>query len=252
MKINKKIIFTIVLLDILLLAIFGTVFSILSVIGAIWFVYGWIFMLRISKIKNSKKLKILANSYTIAHAGFLISFIIIEGILITHLVKLRDVNETKNFKYVIVLGAGLDGEEVSNRLKGRLDKTIEYYNKNRDVTIIVSGGQGKDEKISEAEAMEKYLINKGISSNQIIKENKSTSTIENIKFSLTILKDLGALDEEVLIITSDYHLFRAQMIANKLNIKNQGLANRTFLWTRINYMIREYAAILKDYIKLRL
>ena len=79
---------------------------------------------------------------------------------------------------VIVLGAGLRGDRPSTTLKGRLNAAYEYHLENPDALIIVSGGQGHDEDITEAEAMKKYLVALGIPDDRIVKEEKSTSTYE--------------------------------------------------------------------------
>ena len=89
---------------------------------------------------------------------------------------------------VIVLGAGLRGENLSLILRNRLDAAVEYYNENPEAVIVVSGGQGPDEDIPEAEAMERYLYEQGVPLNKIIKEDKSTSTEENFKFSKELLE----------------------------------------------------------------
>ena len=95
---------------------------------------------------------------------------------------------------MIVLGAKVNGTEVSNTLKLRLDKAIEYYNKHKSVNIIVSGGQGNDENITEALAMKNYLVSNGVNINNIIEENKATTTLENIIYSKKILDNMNNYD----------------------------------------------------------
>jgi uncharacterized SAM-binding protein YcdF (DUF218 family) len=150
---------------------------------------------------------------------------------------------------MIVLGAGIDGEKVGKTLKSRLDEAIKYYELNKSVDIIVSGGQGKDEIISEAEAMYRYLIEKGVNPNQIIKEDKATTTLENIIFSKEILKNRNDEDKKILIVTNEFHLYRSMLIANILDIKNEGLSSYTPFKVRVNYLLREYPTIVIDFIK---
>lgn len=105
--------------------------------------------------------------------------------------------KNKNCDYIIVHGAGLlNGERVSPLLAGRLNKGIEVFESSgRKAKIIVSGGQGSDENISEAEAMKKYLLEKAISEHDIIMEDRSTTTLENMMFSKKIdvfKKDYGS------------------------------------------------------------
>ena len=93
-----------------------------------------------------------------------------------------DVQNYKIIDYTIILGAGLDGAQVSTRLKKRLDEAYNALN-SIDVPIIVSGGQGPDELVTEAYAMSEYLIEKGIKRERLILEDQSTSTQENLLFS---------------------------------------------------------------------
>ena len=95
-------------------------------------------------------------------------------------------NATYREDYIIVLGAGLKGDTPSLALERRLEKAAEYMNKNGNAIAIVSGGQGKGETISEAQAMENYLLNHGIREDRIIKEDNSTSTYENFEYSSRI------------------------------------------------------------------
>lgn len=83
---------------------------------------------------------------------------------------------------LIVLGCAVHGERVSLTLSYRLDRAIEYLNANPNTVAIVSGGQGQGESISEAEAMRRYMVNRGIANERIIMEDKSTSTEENFAF----------------------------------------------------------------------
>ena len=89
---------------------------------------------------------------------------------------------------VIVLGCGIRGERVSVGLAKRLNKAAEYHKKNPEAMIIVSGGQGPQEDISEALAMKRYLVDKGIPEDKIIMEDKSTSTITNFRNSHAIME----------------------------------------------------------------
>ena len=160
----------------------------------------------------------------------------------------------KNYSdYVIVLGAGVKGEKPSLTLMQRLDKTIEYVNnQEKESKIIVSGGQGRGEDISEAQAMKKYLVNNGIKEELIIMEDKSTSTNENLIFSKAIIEsytksDIG--DINIKIITSDFHAFRSNMIAKKLGYRNITFYTNSTLPALIPVMYsREFLAVIKSYL----
>ena len=92
---------------------------------------------------------------------------------------------------MIVLGAGLRKDKPSMLLRYRLDKAYEYAAEHPDLLIVTSGGQGRDEWIPEGQAMRDYLIEKGLPTDRVLAENKSTSTAENFAFSLDILKERG-------------------------------------------------------------
>lgn len=110
---------------------------------------------------------------------------------------------------VIVLGACIRGETVPSNLKNRLDAAVAYYAKNPDALIVVSGGMGPGEDMTESLAMKRYLLSCGIPEDVIIEESAATSTAENFRYSKTILDDLLGENYSAAFITSDYHVFRA-------------------------------------------
>ena len=146
---------------------------------------------------------------------------------------------------VIVLGAGLRGEEVSPTLARRLDKAVDYYGKNPGAVFVVSGGQGTRESITEALAMERYLLKKGIPAGQIIKEQQSTSTYENFLFSGGLLKEKFPDGYSAVFITNGFHVYRAERTANLTGIAPRHIwAGVAWYSVPINYM-REMAAVAK-------
>jgi len=154
-----------------------------------------------------------------------------------------------NVKYdedvVIILGAGVRGEEVSLMLAKRLDKAVEYFAKNPEVIFIVSGGQGPQEDISEALAMERYLIERGIPAAQIIREEHSTSTFENFSFSGEILEKEFPNGCSVAFITNDFHIYRAERIAQYAGITARHMG-ATIEWYAVPVTyLREMAAVIQ-------
>ena len=146
---------------------------------------------------------------------------------------------------VIILGSGLRGEEVAPNLAKRLDKAAEYYEKNNDAYFVVTGGQGPFEAITEALAMERYLIEKGVPQEKIIKEDKSTSTYENFEFAFRILNEKQIPTESVIFITNKFHIYRAEGIAKSMGIDVMKLGADTVWYTvPMNYM-REMVAVFK-------
>jgi uncharacterized SAM-binding protein YcdF (DUF218 family) len=191
-----------------------------------------------------KQISWLTKSMIITFLLILISFIVIEIAIIKEMESVGGI-DNNDIQFTIVLGAGLNGDKLSNTLKQRLDEGDEYFSRNKETLIILSGGQGKDELISEAEAMHKYLITFGISQERLILESKSKTTKENLSNSKQLIDKLGIKEPTVLIITSDYHMYRAKRIAESMNIEAIGLPSKTPLLIRINYMLREYFAVVK-------
>lgn len=158
-----------------------------------------------------------------------------------------------NQDFIIVLGSRLIGDKVPPLLASRIDKAIEFYNKQAIVSnppkIIFSGGQGSDEKISEALGMQKYAIEKGIPEEDTIVEEKSISTFENMKFSKKIMEDLNPSSYNSIFVTNNYHLLRAGIYAKLAGLKSQGIGSKTAKYFLPNAIIREYIAILAMYKK---
>jgi uncharacterized SAM-binding protein YcdF (DUF218 family) len=140
---------------------------------------------------------------------------------------------------LIVLGCKVKGDTPSLALQKRIDAAAEYLLQNPSVIVIVSGGQGPDEWISEAEAMKNRLLEKGIEIERIIMEDKSTSTMENLEFSKNILLEKG-LGTNVIIVTEGYHMLRAQTLASRAGLDAEGLSSETVSWLLPTSWIREW------------
>lgn len=146
--------------------------------------------------------------------------------------------------YIIVLGAGLNGETPSLSLINRLEPALEYLEENPETIAIVTGGQGEGETITEALAMKRYLVENGISEDRIIMEDMATSTLENLEFSFDIIENLGGTTDNVAIVTSEYHLHRAKLMAETLGVSAYGIAGHTSYPTlMLNYFAREAIAM---------
>lgn len=223
---------------------FGTIFLILLTIGIVFL----FFINRLSIIyERNKFIKTFRTISNISFIIFIISFLLVQFFIFQEINS--NIDNQDKVDYVVILGAGLNGDKVSKRLEGRLLKAIEYLKENPSIEVIVSGGQGADEDISEAKAMGRYLIDKGISKDRILYEDQSTSTVENLKYSKEIIiKHMNNKLPKILIVTSDYHMFRAKMISKKLNMESSGIVSKGQLTVKINYLIREYFALVKDWL----
>lgn len=165
-------------------------------------------------------------------------------IFMFYVLFLQVIPRNRNFDYVIIHGSGLiDGDRVSKLLSDRLDKAIDIYDKSKvHPKLIPSGGKGDDETIAEAEAMQKYLISRGVSEEDIIVENKSTTTLENLQFSKALIEQLGG-SRNVALVTSNYHVYRALRYCRKLEFKCTGIGSRVAFYYWPSALIREYIAI---------
>lgn len=148
--------------------------------------------------------------------------------------------------YMIILGAQWRPEGPSDVLRRRLDKAVEYLNTNPDTVVIVSGGQGSDEPISEAAGMRQYLVNAGISDERILMENASTSTQENLTFSARLL---DKENDRVVIVTNNFHVFRALRLAEKQGYRHvEGLAASAHTGLAPNNLLREFMGIVLQFL----
>lgn len=150
---------------------------------------------------------------------------------------------------VLVLGSRLEDERIPEVLRMRLDKALECYNANSDALFIVSGGPVDEFSLSEAEAMYDYLISHGVKESNVFIEDQAQCTYENIKFAKSMLLKMGFSEDKVMIVSSDFHLARSLMIASLFDIESCGLASETPKDLKLNYLIREIFAFIKDFIK---
>ena len=178
-----------------------------------------------------------------------------------------------NLDYVIVLGARVKEEGVSNSLKKRLDTAIQYSRENPETVFVLSGGKGDDEPVTEAEAMRDYMVYNGISPDKILLETHSTSTVENIAYSRILIDTLRKKNQEehhqderalpaylpaamgqrasnphqIGILTSNFHLYRAMQIAKKQGMQEiSGIAAASDRILFVHFCFRDGLAILKE------
>ncbi|HVJ48435.1 YdcF family protein [Desulfitobacterium sp.] len=174
----------------------------------------------------------------------LASFILIESLL---LYNTKD-SMPSQVDYLIILGAGLNGDQLSWTLWERVDKGLRILQNNKEMRVVVSGGQGPGEWITEAEAMQRYLVEQGIAKERILKEEKSTSTMENFRYSRELLEQQPSYDpsEPVLVITNDFHIFRSKLLARRNGLNPVGVPSPTPWYLRPNVYLREYFAVVKS------
>ncbi|MBR4944087.1 MAG: YdcF family protein [Peptococcaceae bacterium] len=183
----------------------------------------------------------------------LVAGIALSGVLLLCIIEIPIVAASKgdlpnDAGYLIVLGAGVNGEEPSLSLYNRLTAAEEWLSRNPDSIAVLSGGQGENEKISEAECMYRWLVERGVSPTKLYKEEVSKNTRENFYYSAELLKTLNGseLPDKVAVVSSEYHLYRAKAFAELAGIDAVCVpAKTTYPVLRFNYFIREGVAVLR-------
>ena len=140
--------------------------------------------------------------------------------------------------WLIVLGAGVNGDTPSLSMLNRLSAAKAYLDAHPDCRVVVSGGQGDGENITEAEAMRRWMTANGVKPERIVCETRSESTEENIAFSLPLIPDANAA--RIAVCSSEYHLYRARMLGRRMGYELGAVPAKTTLpLLRANYFIRE-------------
>ena len=178
----------------------------------------------------------------------LAAFVLIELIMMAAVaITAHTMDAPKSADCMIVLGGGLDREtgEPLSTLAYRLDRAVGLFDEGYAPAIIVSGGRGADEVISEAEAMRNYLLRHGVPESAIIMEAQSTTTRENMAYSKAIMDENGY--ESALIVTSDYHLWRAMQLADRAGISGScaGARNSSNIFFTVKNLARETLSWIK-------
>ena len=149
--------------------------------------------------------------------------------------------------YLILLGAGVDGDTPSPILQDRINQAYAYLTAHPDTICIVTGGKGDDENLSEAQCMFDHLTQMGIEADRIWMEDRATSTVENFQYSLELLEEkTGSREGKLGVMSNEFHLFRASLIAKKNGIEPICISAPTSnLTVRINYTVREIFVLWK-------
>lgn len=157
------------------------------------------------------------------------------------ILNLIHLKKKRNADYIIVLGSGIAGREVTPLLAARIERGIELLQYNPDAMLILSGGQGPGEDIPESEAMASYAASHGVDAGRIIMEKNSVSTEENLLFSRELMDKQAP---RIILVTTAYHVFRALLLAKKQKIKCVGFGSKTKWYFTLNALLREFAGYL--------
>ena len=142
---------------------------------------------------------------------------------------------------VIILGAGVNGRVPSLTLQTRLEAALEYIADKPDIPIVVTGGQGNGEEITEARCMADWLMNHGVDEKRIILEEQASNTRENIDYSLTLLRERGIdTTSNIAVVSNDYHLARAAYLWGPPSMVPVAAHMPAIFWPlTVNYYVRE-------------
>jgi len=236
-------------------AIYGfTVVSLLS--GNHWFNYAWFILaaffilLGVFIDKISSFAKRMPRGIKIVVLALIAAVLVHFGAFEAKAIACSTSLPNDDAKWVIVLGAKVNGETPSLEFQKRIDKAIEYAKENPGVKIILTGGMGNDENIPESEAARRAFIAAGIEENRLFKEEKSTSTTENFLFAKEILEKEGkTATEDVIVVSSSFHLYRASLIAQRAGFRSISFLGSVGLKILVpHYFVREYAAYVRELI----
>ena len=151
------------------------------------------------------------------------------------------------FDGIVVLGAGLVGSQVPPLLANRLDRALRLYRRDREAgrspVIVVSGGQGADENVSEASAMREYLLERGVPADDLVLEDQATTTEENLRYSKALLAERG-LNGRVVAVTNNYHVFRTAVLSRNQGLRLQVIGAPTAWYFVPSAFLREFVALL--------
>nr|WP_316624313.1 YdcF family protein [uncultured Ruminococcus sp.] len=162
--------------------------------------------------------------------------------------------------YIIILGCAIRSDgSLTPLLKGRVDSALSFEKRQYDASgkhacFVPSGGQGADEVISEGEAMERYLLEQGVPAERIIREDKSTSTFENMKLSREVVEktDPDFVNKKTAFATTNYHVFRGYILSKKNGFEAQGISAKTKWYFFPNAFLREFIGLTVDKISVHI
>lgn len=217
--------------------------------GFIWLPISGAFLGLGSYLKNPEMFQIPNMVLIIggmAAAIALMLFFIVE----TRIIKEMYRKSEPDLEYVILLGAQVKSTVPSKALKRRLEAAREYLEENPRTKAVLSGGQGPGEDITEAECMYRYLVNAAIEPNRLLLENRSTTTLENLRYSgVVISEDVqgNAYERKIGILSNNFHVYRAMRLGKKMGYRDfYGIAARSDWHLQVHYLVREFFALVKE------
>lgn len=221
------------------------------VAGCVLLLWAWLLGLWHFSKNGNAKIKRIANivkifTFTVIFA-FLASFVWVEG----HILANDEGTENPTAPTLVVLGAGLNGDQPSLTLIARLQTALEYLQANPAAVAIVTGGQGAYETVTEASAMAKWLTRKGIDPDRVYLEDRSTDTRENLRNAREIMAAEN-LSGPIAVVSNSFHLYRARILAEEAGFEgvqtlSAPVPKVPLRWLTASVYLREYCSILLLY-----
>lgn len=176
--------------------------------------------------------------------GSVLGLLILYAVVLSAAMVGAAVNYPREPDAVIVLGCkvGVTGNP-SMMLQYRIEKAYEYLDENPELICVASGGQGANEALSEGQVIRDKLVEKGIDPSRILIEDRSTSTSENLEFSLSLLEKEGIQAQNIAIVTDGFHQLRAAVMAGELGAEAYAVSADTRFWLVPTYWVREWLAL---------
>lgn len=211
-----------------------------STFAVFWIIFAAVNLMLAGIVKVSPVwLQYLLTTVAVA-AGFV--FFAVEVIICSAMLTVPP----DGLEYLVILGAQVRGTKITDSLRRRLDRGIRYLRENPGTQVIVSGGQGRGETVTEAYAMACYLTEQGIEEERIFLEEQSENTFENLKYSAALV---GNMDAKTGVVTNNFHVYRALLLGRQIGYTRlYGIAAGCNAVLFLNYMVREFFAIVKMYL----
>lgn len=227
--------------------------NLLGIILSFFLVGAEVFLILMDRheIESFKKF-VAYEVFSNAFAGFYLYFeCMLIGIIISKIV-VSQYKPSADMDFMLVLGCAMKQDGTPTPLlKGRIDRAVEVRNaqlkeSGKDLTFILSGGQGPDEPIAESECMKNYLLSLGIPEDIIVEENRSTTTMENMRFSKEIMQSIDP-DGKIAFSTTQFHVFRSGLCARRAKMRAVGVGAKTkwYYWPNAN--VREFVALITEH-----
>ncbi len=196
---------------------------------------------RLLRGRYPKFTKVVRRLFTVC----LILGLLVLGVTEALIIRASFGSPEEECEYLVVLGAKVNPGGPSISLNDRIQAAHAYLLAHPDTIAVVSGGQGGDEPMTEAQCMFDELTRLGIAPERIWMEDKATSTWENLHFSLDLIQEkTGARPQKLAVLSSEYHLYRASLFADACGVEFVGVPAQTSLITvKINHFLREIAGV---------